>query len=52
MVPMYNGILLSRKERCNTANCDNIDGSRDNNAKWNKPDKTIENYMISLICGI
>ena len=39
VVHIYNGILLSHKKKWNTAICDNMDGTRDNHAKRNKPDR-------------
>ena len=46
---LYNEILLSHKK--NLAICNNMDGSREYHAKWNKSEKD-KHRMIELICGI
>ena len=49
-VHIHNGILLGHEK--NEINyCRNIDGPRDDDIKWSKPDKG-RYHMISLICGI
>ena len=51
VVYVYGGILLSHKKRWDTAICDNMDGSWEYYAKWNKSEKA-KNHVISLICGM
>ena len=34
---LYNEILFSHKKEWHVAICNNVDGSREYNAKWNKP---------------
>ena len=45
---IYNGILFSHRKEWNLAICNNMDGSRGCNAKWNKSEKD-EYHVISLI---
>ena len=51
VVYTHNGILLSYKKEWNLAICNNMDGAREYNAKWNKSEKD-KYHIISLICGI
>ena len=39
VVYTYNGILLGHKNEQNNAICSNMDGTRDDHAKWSKPDR-------------
>ena len=39
MVHIYNEILLSHIKEWNNAICSNMDGPRDYNTKWSKPDR-------------
>ena len=51
VVHIYNGLLLSHQKEWNLAICNNMDGTRGYNAKWNQ--SVEDNYhMIKLICGI
>ena len=50
---MYNGILLSHKNRWNLAICDNIDGPRGYYAKWNKSDRERQiSYDFTYMWGL
>ena len=52
MVHTYNGILVSHKNRWNTAICNNVDRSWEYHAKQNKSDrKKVKNHVILLISG-
>ena len=44
-------LLFSHKKEWNLAICNDMDGAREYNAKWNKSEKD-KYHMISLICGI
>ena len=53
MVPIYNGILVIKKE-WNNAICSNMDGPRDDHTKWSKSDRGRQvshdiTYMHNLI---
>ena len=50
LIWFYNGILLSHKKEWNNAICSNMDGPRDYQTKWSKPEK--DNYITSLIYGL
>ena len=53
VVHIYNEISLSCKKRQNTAICNNMDGSWDYHAKWNKSDiKSWEPYDITHMWDI
>lgn len=39
------------KKKWNLAVCNDVDGTRDDNDKWNELEKD-KYHMISLICGI
>ena len=45
----HRGILFSHKKEWNNAIYNNMDGPRDNHAKWSKSEKN-KYHMISLIC--
>ena len=45
VVSLYSGILVSRKQEWNHANCSNIDGPRNYHIKWSKPDKDKWYYL-------
>ena len=47
----HNGILLSYIKEWNISICNNMAGSTEYNAKWNKSEKD-KYFMISLICRI
>ena len=44
MVHIYDGILLSHKNKWNYAICRNMDGPRDYHTTWNKSDKERQIY--------
>ena len=48
---IYNRILHNPKKEWDLAICNNVDGPRGCDAKWNKSDKD-KCHMILLICGI
>ena len=52
VVSLYRGILVSHKREWNHANCSNIDGPRNYQTKWSKPDRERQISYDILICGI
>ena len=52
MAHIYNGILLSHKKELNNAICSNMNGPRDYQTKWSKPQRerqiSYNTYMWNL----
>ena len=51
VVHLYNGILLSQKNKQNNAFHSNMDATRNYHTKWSKKDEA-KYHMVSLTCGI